>query len=519
MAKHHTWTWTVAIAICLYPSITGAVPREVTLFPSSARILETTKVHLQREDKDLQKAVFFLPGQADPNSLVTRLTKEAGLRIEDQTWRQVARQDDEKIKELRKRIQVLKAERNTLQATILSLETQIQFWQSQTKAKMKTIPDAGSMASAIGKNIQKAYHGKLSSEPELERLNKQIKDTEDELNRMVGKKETIWEVTVVFSGSKDNEALLTYTYTMSGCGWLPLYRLDGRPQERQILFSWEAEIWQSSGQNWNGVNINIATLQPASSIVPPELPPWIIRPRPEIMGKGERQSDKAGASLAFSEADNLTETLASLPHQVRQSTFSLWQLGKKDLPAGSRQRVKIQEGVWPADFTHLMRPSLSAQAFVRASVNLPEPMEIPPGEATFMVDGAILGKRKFSFAGQEGTLFFGVDPLVSAHLLLVSKKSGEKTFLEDKQTYRWDWRIDIQNTRTSPVRVRIEEPCPQPRDERIKFSLQHEPPPSEQNPSTLIWSFDLPPGQKKPILATINLTAPDDMNLDMGWRH
>ena len=253
MAKHHTWTWTVAIAICLYPSITGAVPREVTLFPSSARILETTKVHLQREDKDLQKAVFFLPGQADPNSLVTRLTKEAGLRIEDQTWRQVARQDDEKIKELRKRIQVLKAERNTLQATILSLETQIQFWQSQTKAKMKTIPDAGSMASAIGKNIQKAYHGKLSSEPELERLNKQIKDTEDELNRMVGKKETIWEVTVVFSGSKDNEALLTYTYTMSGCGWLPLYRLDARPQEKRILFSWEAEMWQSSGQDWNEI--------------------------------------------------------------------------------------------------------------------------------------------------------------------------------------------------------------------------------------------------------------------------
>jgi len=111
-----------------------------------------------------------------------------------------------------------------------------------------------------------------------------------------------------------------------------------------------------------------------------------------------------------------------------------------------------------------------------------------------------------------------VDPLVTAHLLLVSKKSGGKTFLENKQTYKWDWRIDVRNTRTSPVRVRIEDPCPQPRDERIKLFLQHEPPPSEQDPATLIWSFDLPAGQKKSILTAISLTAPGDMNLDLGWR-
>jgi len=520
MIRRCTLAWTAAIAVilCLYPFNAGAVPKEVTLFPGSARVLEVTKVRLYPADKDLQGAVFFLPGLADPNSLVTRLAKEGGLRIEDQTWRQVARHDDEKIKKLRKQIQTLKAERNTLQAAIFSLETQIQFWQSQTKAKMKTIPDAFNMVSAIGKNIQKAYQGKLSSEPEIERLNKQIKEMEDELDRTVGEKETLWEVILLFSGSKAQEASLTYSYSLSGCGWLPLYRLDARPQEKRILFSWEAEIWQSSGQDWNRVDISIATLQPASSSTPPDLPPWIIKPRPEIRGKGGRQSDKAEALPAFSEADNLTETIPSAPHQIRQSIFSLWRLGRKNVPAGSRQRVKIQEDTWPAEFTHLMRPSLSAQAFLRAAINLPEPTDIPPGTATFMVDGAILGKRTFSFAGQEGTFFFGVDPLVTAHLLLVSKKSGGKTFLENKQTYKWDWRIDVQNARISPARVRLEDPCPQPRDERIKLSLQHEPPPSEQDPATLIWSFDLPAGQKKSILTTIVLTAPEDMNLDLGWR-
>jgi uncharacterized protein (TIGR02231 family) len=511
-------TAAIAVFLCFYPFTAGAVPREVTLFPGTALIIEAAKVHLHQEGKDSKRAVFFLPVQADPNSLVTQLAQpEAGLRIEDQTWRQVPRNDGKKIKELRKHIQALKAERSNLQAGIFSLDTQIQFWESQTKVKMKTISDASDMASAIGKNIQKAYRGKLVAEPELERLNKRIREMEDELTRTVGKKETLWEVTILFSGTQTREASLMYSYSMSGCGWLPLYRLDARPKERRILFSWEAEIWQSSGQDWHGVNVNIATLQPLTSITPPDLPPWIIIPHPEIMLKSGRQSDEKKASTAFSEKDEPTETLPSAPRQIRQSTFSIWQLGRKNIPAGSRQRVKIREDAWPADFTHLMRPRLNTQAFVRAAVNLSEPTEIPPGDATFMLDGAILGKRRFDFAGKEGTLFFGEDPFVTAHLVLVSKKTGEKTFLENKQTCKWDWRIDLRNARTSPARIRVEEPYPQSGDERIKLSLQHDPPPSEQNPATLIWSFDLPPGQKKSLLAAIVLTAPGDMNLDLGW--
>ncbi|MDO8785657.1 MAG: mucoidy inhibitor MuiA family protein, partial [Syntrophales bacterium] len=308
-------TAAIAVLLCFYfyPFIAGAVPIEVTLFPGSARIIEVTKVHLHQEGKDSKRAVFLLPGQADPNSLVTRLAQpEAGLRIEDQAWQQVPRRDDDKIKELNKQIQALKDERSTIQAAIFSLETQIQFWESQTKAKMKTIPDASDMASAIGKNIQKVYRGKLAAEPEIERINKRIREMEDELSRTVGKKETLWEVTIFFSGPQAQEASLTYSYFMSGCGWLPLYRLDARPKERQILFSWEAEIWQSSGQDWNGVNVNIATLQPASSSTPPDLPPWIIMPRPEIMLKSGRQSDGTKVSSAFSERDDVvTEALPS----------------------------------------------------------------------------------------------------------------------------------------------------------------------------------------------------------------
>jgi uncharacterized protein (TIGR02231 family) len=520
--KRRMITWALIIAgLFVYSSLTAwAAPKEVTLFPDSAQVVEVMKVKLQAETKDLRKAVFVLPAQADPDTLVTRLSDGSKMKIEDQTWRQIVRQDDVRIPELRKQIEKVKHDRRSLQATIQSFNTQIQFWQLQTKAKMKTLSDVHNMSAAIGKNIKKTYLDKLNQELELEKLDKQIKELQDELDRMAGKKETAWEVAVLVSGPQATETVLIYTYSLSGCGWIPLYRLEAKPTDKRISFTWEAEIWQSSGQDWSQVVTNLATLKPTLSTAPSDLPPWVIKPRSEARYRSEKKAAMAKAAGDYAEALGAGHEVpvTGAPQQVRQSTYAVWQMGKKTIPAGSRQRIKLQEEKWPAEFSYLIRPSLSPRAFLRASIRFPEAKELPSGTATLMVDDAILGKQNFSFAGQEVTLFFGVDPRVAAERKLLSKKSGEKGILTDKQTYAWDWNIDIQNTRDDSARVVIEEPNPQTGDERIKLTFKQDPEPSEKTTSSLIWNLDLVAGQKKSIFSSIRLEAPGDMKLDLGWQ-
>ena len=91
--------------ITFIPVNSWSLPREVTLFPDSAQIVEITKVKLQPDGKDLRKAIFFLPAQADPDTLVARLQNTSKMKIEDQSWRQIVRQDDAKISELKKQIE------------------------------------------------------------------------------------------------------------------------------------------------------------------------------------------------------------------------------------------------------------------------------------------------------------------------------------------------------------------------------------------------------------------------------
>jgi uncharacterized protein (TIGR02231 family) len=523
MAKKISFIPFGIMGICLFVFLCAASvwaePTEVVLYPNSAKITEVKKVRLIPEGIQL-KAVLYLHFQADPDFLSVSLPQDSPLKIMDQTWREISRQDEEKVKNLLKQIQTLKGERSALQAWVQSLDTQIEFWRSQSKGKTKTVTDAVNMASVIGKNIKRVYLDKTTQTSEIDKLSKRIAELEEQLNKIAGQKENMWEVTILLSGRQASETTLTYTYSMQGCGWQPLYRLEARPQEKTILFTWEAEIWQSSGQDWHNIRLSLATLRPPSSITPADLPPWVIKPR-QLRNVTERQEKTLYKAKAIPDipAEGFGEYTEQAPMPVKQSAYVLWQLGRKTILAGLRQKVKVQEETWPSEFTYLARPSINTEVFVRAFVKFEDAKEIPRGNAIFMIDGAILEKRKFSLTGQDSALFFGIDPLVTTRTTALSKKSGEKTLFQDKQTYSWNWQIDVQNAKNFPIKVRLEEPQPQSQDERIKLNIKCAPEPVEQNPDTLIWNLDLQAGQKQTLLTTVTLEAPKDMDLDMGWRY
>jgi hypothetical protein len=206
------------------------------------------------------------------------------------------------------------------------------------------------------------------------------------------------------------------------------------------------------------------------------------------------------------------------PVETTHATYSVWSLGKKNVAAGSQQRLKIKEETWPAQFLFLARPSQSPQAFLQAQIKLPQPVEIPSGQATFIIDGAMIGTRPFSLAGTEADIYFGNSPFITVTSSTTADQSGVARIFQSKQTRQWQWLIEAKNAGKSPIRLRIEEPAPQARDERIILTFKHSPEPSEKDTAKFVWLLDLPALQKKNIETGVALEAPKDMNIDFGWR-
>ncbi|MGV8059710.1 MAG: mucoidy inhibitor MuiA family protein [Smithellaceae bacterium] len=504
--------------ILLFSSSAHATIKEVTLFPNSAKVVETAKIHPQCSNNEKCRAILTIPSQADPESLIVSLPAASRIKIDDIQMKAITRQDEARISGLRKQISKLKNDRKDLQAKLQALDVQLQFWQMQTKAKTKTVSDADNLAAAIGRNVKKSSQEKFVIEAEIEKIDKQLKELQDSLNQAAGSKETAWEATLTFSGQSKNEIVLSYNYNLGGCGWLPLYRIEALPAENRVSFSWDAQLWQSSGEDWKQVQINLATLQPAVTAVPPDLPDWIIKKRSPRVYKSMREESMAPRAMMERKSLDTEEPQNSAAEETIKTTYSSWSIGKKTIAAGDKQRLKIKEEIWPADFLFLARPSLNQQAFVRAQVKFANSVEIPPGEALFLIEGAVLGKRNFAFAGAEGTLYFGTSPLISVTSSTLADKAGAKTVFQNKQTQLWQWLIEAKNSSGSNIKLRIEEPVPQARDERIQLTFKQNPEPLEKDHTKFVWIVEVPARQKMAIQNTIELEAPKDLDLDLGWR-
>ena len=157
---------------------------------------------------------------------------------------------------------------------------------------------------------------------------------------------------------------------------------------------------------------------------------------------------------------------AAEPTERRAATFSLWDLGKRSLPAGEQPRITIKNQPWPAEFEYTLRPSRTPQGYLTAHATPPQTVDLPQGQALFLADGVLLGKRPFSLAGDEADLFFGSNPLVSGKMVLIVSQSGGKGIIGKKQTHLWAWTI----TATQPYPI----PSPNPR-RRTRASTRRQP--------------------------------------------
>lgn len=504
----------VCFAFMITASPSRAAVQKVTLFPASARIMEeTTAGVISRENRKFIELI--LPSQADPATINISALSEQSATVMDIAWERTEPRENQRIKELREKIDSLTREKISLKISIDSASKGAEFWEIQSKSQTDDIDALRKLSGMITSSLQAVYTEIETTRQKLEEVNKDIDNLKKELQQITGSENKDWKVRIFLELSENKDEInISYDYILNNCGWKSSYRLEAVPRQDKILFTWHASVWQSSGKDWDDVDLTLATLEPQRELLPRPVPDWIIEPRREPAPLMAMSREAGKARMADAGAMNLE----SAPVQERTSSYSEWKLGRKSLAAGETPRFKIQEETWPAEFTRLVRPSVNNKSFIRAKVEFEEARDLPPGEALFMLDKALMGKHPLRLAGSEQTLFFGQDPFVKTEIIASEKKSGVKGIISNKQTYLWNFTIRLENHHSYPVKIRMEEPKPLLRDDRIDASFDFSPELDEQTSKLFIWTHTLEPGQTRDFKLNINMQAPEDLNMDWGWR-
>lgn len=512
--KSYVTFFCLIFILLLFSTSAQATPYKVTLFPDSAKVWE--KVRLPVAESGLRHLVELnLPFSADPQTINITLSDQLSANVTDIAWEKSDPLQQPKIEGLQKEISELEQQKTTIAVTIKSHEVMAKFWESQAGFQSSTQDNIESLASSIGSNLKNIYSEIETDREKIKDLDSQISRLKKKIEQIAGPENSVWNVSVFLDEAGNTRELeLEYNYILKNCGWRPFYRLQAEPEQKHILFTWEAEVWQSSGMDWGNVQMSIATMEPRRQLLPNPVPDWEVKPQRAAVPA----TRSTNALFSKEMADSTGIGLKSAPVMERHSTYSQWHLGEKNLVAGQRPRFKIQEDTWSADFTRLVRPSTGENAFIRADVEFDEAIDLPQGRALLFLENAIVGNMNLRLAGNQETLFFGTDPFLKAELITREKKSGARGIISNKQTYLWDFLVNIENQHNYPVKVRVEEPRPIVRDERIKSSLNLSPEPDETTENLLIWNFDLPAQGKTGIEININMEAPEDMDIDWGWR-
>lgn len=505
--------WLSLFVIAAVP-YSRAAPVEVTVFPNKARVFEESSLPIIRLDNRTFMELI-LPGQADPESINISAGNKQGITITDISRERTAPEDIHQATLLREKLDELLEKKDSLDISMKSAQAGASFWENQAGFQATQLSAMEETSLTITSNLHKIYTDIQTIRQEREDVNKDIEDLKRRIDQIIGPENMVWKITVYLEAPADKEKTsVAYNYILKNCGWKSFYRLEARPGDGNIGFTWNAEVWQGSGVDWDDVDLSLATLEPQTEITPRPLPDWVVAPRKDFSPVARMAEQDKTMALMQTRA----MSPEALPVLERTGTFSLWKLGKRSLDAGDRPRFKIQDEVWPADYTHLVRPAIGDKAFIRAKVEFEEARDLPGGEAMFFLNGALVGERPLRLVGTEETLFFGHDPFVSARIITREKKSGTRGIFTSRQTYLWDFVITLENNQQYPVKIMLEEPKPILGDERINVSYDFSPDPDEETENLFIWKLDVEPGKDKNVSLRINMDAPGDMDIDWGWR-
>ncbi|MEG1610762.1 MAG: DUF4139 domain-containing protein [Bilophila sp.] len=434
---------------------------------------------------------------------------------------------------LKAALQEARAQAATVEGNVAAARARIALWSGGNvqAAKGKDSGSAGGVFSveemqkldtAMGARLTELYVQLAALEPQQQQAQHRVALLEQELARKGESLQTL-RVTaqIVLSDAGKAEQLkavtVRYSCKLRDCGWKPVYRFDAFPDKGTVAFVQEAELVQSTGQDWDKVRLTLASNAPGDALLPAALRDWRLQPL--------RPQQRAAPMLATAPMARMSNdsVMASAALKVtEQATFTTWDLGVQTVRAGVPVRLGLSSGDWKATFVRVARPSTVASsaldgtpAYLMAEVRLPEAMDYPAGVGQFFVDGLPVGTAVFSLVGDQKTLFFGTDARVTVKMKLDVRQSGSKGFVDKQQTRVWAWSIDVRNSHKEPVLVRVEDPEPQSGDTAIELKVTATPKPVVVD-RVYVWTLTVPAGGTATIAHTVAASAPKDMLLDEG---
>jgi len=344
-----------------------------------------------------------------------------------------------------------------------------------------------------------------------------------------------YSATILVSSRQGGEVTLTASYLAANASWAPLYEAHLDPAAGKANLVWQAQIAQSTGEDWKGVSVTLATTQPSAGIDLPKLAslrlfqapagfsaaqfeslPVIGRNYQDVLTLAPGTSDVDGDGNV---GDGLSKvaTVITPAAAARREVAVVFDLpGVLDIPSDGQPHTHlIATRTLDAQLERQAIPLLVPKVFLVARLTLTGEIPLLRGPVQHFVGDDLVGRSIMvdRAAGEEFALPFGPDDRLRADRKQVFRRVELKG-KDDELDYRY--LTTLENHLGQETEIVLKDRIPVSGDERITVTLDKDETSAgfttdPNEPGILTWSVRIPSGGKKELVLRYRVRKPRDM--------
>ncbi|MBM3419846.1 MAG: mucoidy inhibitor MuiA family protein [Bacteroidetes bacterium] len=527
---------TTIVIISLMVSVVAALSKEatpvikhVTLYPDRALITSEAPVALQQGEavlalKGLSPYIvrqtiqvsgeggFTIMGVSHANNFLSA----TGDSPEVRELKSLIESLNHKVEDEKTAIEVLKERENFMVANRIVTGREAALTAEQYK----------SLLELYSSNIDLVRTTVLRKTRLIRDYEKQLQDLNNQLSQTMGKARLpSGEIYITVSSTKPVNGKLTISYVVTNAGWHPTYdvRVDGI--NRPVTLVYNANVFQSTGNDWKGVRLSFTNATPSESGVIPVLNPWYLsfyQPRPMPL---ESVRLRGVASKPQAKSEVLDEAVYAMAEEAMApevmvttgtTTISFDVMVPTDLMSdGQMKTIEIGRTTTPASFAYESVPKLDARAFLTGRFEKWEDLNIIGGQANLYFENTFVGNTYLSPAqfGDTMKVSLGSDRGITVKRERQTELTSRKLIGTNKVDTR-SFRITVRNNKKESIALRIGDQIPVSATSEITVEgtqLSG----GRLNPVSGIvtWEFVLEPQQAREIILTYTVKYPKDREI------
>jgi uncharacterized protein (TIGR02231 family) len=487
----------------------------VTVFPRKALVERVFEVSSERAG-EVEVLIGPIPVLAERDSLQVRvLSGEVEVQGLEVRLRNAVAVEDARSRELRAALGEAHSVRRGIQTELAGLE-------ARQEVVNALIASVGSGANARSEEELDAFMrmiAKRSMAIDTERTAMEERTAAQEavidgLNRdlsgRISETRPVQELVLPLRFSAPGTAQFRLLYLVSSASWEPSYELRVATDLTGVAMSQVARVRQSTGEDWDGVELLLSTSMPSRGLSAPGLPRRIYQlpytTSPNLNGLAAEAFGTGGDAAALS-SGNVAGSSPSA--RAGSGVVALFKVSGTRTVRSTGEVARFQLASLPLDVRpeRYVVPSISDQGWLRAEIRYNGSRPLIPGRGRVYLGGDLLGETVIPLmtTGDRTIVPLGPDPNVQVRFTTVLDERREPGILSSTarivRGYQAEIRLDPGAN--GSVRVLVEERFPRSRDERVSIKpTRLQPPPLDDDESMLLreqqglyrWSFDLAPG-------------------------